>query len=324
MKTCLLHRYPKEDIKQTNAAFPYLEGVVVKTYKRFNRLNSITKLLKSLAWIFYAPLLVIGRGYDVIYCDDSFPYYAGLVKLVSPNSKVIKRMGDLHLMYYVNGIWYKILHFFEKIEWNLMDRILAISTTMDEYISNETTTSVETIFDPIDPKDFEVEPLPHKGKRVMWHGLITKNKGLDVILEVAKILPGIDFWILGDGPDRLRLQQIAPYNVYFAGWKPFKLIPYFIDMCDIGLCIRSDNPGNEFVVTSPFLQYSVMGKPCIVSRRKVFEDYPWQFSNPQELTNMIRYLLDNPEEGEKSRQFVLKHHNAETIGKQIMEVLCGI
>lgn len=319
---CILHRYPKDEIKATNAAFPYLlkKSVVVRTYKRFNRLNPITKLLKSLMWIFYAPMLVIGRNYKVIYCDDSFPFYPLLVKLVSPKSKVVIRLGDLHLMYYCSGIVYELLHLLERLTWNSVDKILAISTTMQEYLEKETTTQVETILDPVDLSFFKPTGIQHVGKRVMWHGLITKNKCLDVVLEAAKQLPAIEFWIVGDGPDRKRLQAKATDNVFFTGWRKFELIPLYIDMCDIGLATRGKNPGNEFVVTSNFLQYGALAKPCIVSSRKVFDDieYPYQFRNARELVSLIRYLLEAKED---CKNYIYLNHNAKEIASQIWSAL---
>ena len=149
-KIALLHRYPADQIKSTNAAFPYLvydysipcdfspfavnswpkKRMDILTFKKFDRLSKHKKFWKSLLWIFYAPCLVFGKGYDVIYCDDSYPFYPIFVKLASPWSKVVLRIGDFHLMYYYSGWAYKFLHFFEKIGWKMADRIIAISMPM--------------------------------------------------------------------------------------------------------------------------------------------------------------------------------------------------
>ncbi len=343
-KILILHRYPPQDIKMTNASFPYLlkEGVEVKTFARFNRVDNLQKILKSLLWIIYAPWLVfLGcfekvyymdfgipfpaiafRRYDVIYADDSLPFYPLLVKLLFPKSKVVIRLGDLHLMYYCSGWVYKILHFIEKIEWRKVDKIIAISKSMKEYVEKESGRKVEIALDPIDPKDFEVENLKHRGGIVMFHGLLTKNKGIDMILEAAKIMEGINFVIIGDGPDYARLVKIAPKNVYMPGWIAFKEIKYHLQLCDVGIAIRSKNPGNEYVVTSPFLQYSVMAKPCVVSKRKVFDDmnYPYQFSNVDELVKQLRYLLDHKEVGLKWQKYVLENHNAQKVAEEIIKI----
>lgn len=339
-KIALLHRYPKDRIKETNAAFPYivksrytasikyLEGsaiyfgslVDVLTFKTFDRLNSFKKFWKSLAWIFYAPMLVIGKGYEVIYCDDSYPFYPILVKLVSPRSKVIIRIGDFHLMYYYSGVAYRILHFFEKLGWLCADRIVAISDAMADEIRKEINRPVSVVLDPVDPKDFEIKNQNPEGS-VMFHGLLTKNKNVDILLEAARRLPAVDFVVVGDGPDLKRLQKMAPKNVFFDGWTPFKDMPRKIASCSVGVALRSDNPGNEYVVTSPYLQYGVMGKPCLVTRRKVFGDYPWQFSTVDEMVRLISILMKHKEAGKILQGEILKNHDAEKIGEEIWSLL---
>lgn len=327
-KIALLHRYPADRIRETNAAFPYLrdKGIDVLTFKEFDRLDGRRKFFKSLAWIFYAPFLVMGKGYDVIYCDDSFPFYPALVKLASPKSKLVLRIGDFHLMYYVSGFLFHILHFFEKISWRLASEILAISGDMATQINHEIKVRVRKVLDPVDPNDF---PIPQnsafKGHgTVMFHGLLNRNKNIDVLLDAAKLLPEVVFVIVGDGPDRARLESAAPMNVLFKGWVPFYKMNQYIATCSVGVALRSDNPGNDYVVTSPFLQYGVMGKPCLVTKRKVFGNYEWQFTTAREMVDKIKELLTRPEEGQKMRRYILKHHDAKTIAEKIWAILTSL
>tara|TARA_Y100000310_G_scaffold321771_1_gene379888 strand:- start:363 stop:1358 length:996 start_codon:yes stop_codon:yes gene_type:complete len=325
-KIALLHRHTEDTIKQTNAAFPYLvnRGVDVLTFKKFNRLSGLGKLFKSFIWIFYAPVLVRGKGYDVIYCDDSFPYYAGLVKLVCPKSKVILRLGDFHLMYYFSGWMYKLAHIPELWSWRKVDRIIAISKTMADHIKKEVSTPVDTVLDPVDPKDFKCDEEVKKERKVIsFHGTLTKNKNIDMIFEAAKRMPKYDFVILGSGPEYKRLLQIAPSNVYMPGWIPFDKIKYHLNIADVGVAMRGKNPGNEFVVTSPWLQYLVMGKPCIVSKRKVFDDigYTHYFESLDDLIIEIKYLLAVKGVGERWKDYILRNHQARKIAYQIWEIL---
>ncbi len=322
-KIALLHRYPKDRIAETNAAFPFLQSkdIDVLTFKNFDRLGRFGKFWKSLLWIFYAPLLVFGKGYDVIYCDDSYPFYPFFVKLVSPKSKVILRIGDLHLMYYYSGRVYDFLHFFEKIVWQKADGIIAISQAMADFITSETLRHVEVVLDPVDPKYFHVNNQAHYGE-VMFHGTLTKNKNVDILLECARRMPSVDFTVIGDGPDLKRLRSLAPSNVFFTGWVPFKDIASHISSCAVGVALRSNNPGNEYVVTSPFLQYGAVGRPCLVTRRKVFVDYEWQFSGVEEMVEKLTKLLKASKvEGNKLRKFIIENHDAQKIGDQIWEIL---
>jgi len=326
MKIALLHRHTAKDIKQTNAAFPYLakKGMDVLTFKKFNRIGKM-KWIKSFLWIIYAPFLVEGKGYDVIYCDDSFPFYAGLVKHFCPKSKVVLRLGDIHLLYYIQGWKYRLLHKLEKWSWRKVDRIIAISKTMAEYLREEVKTPVDVVFDPVDPKDFKCDAEAESKNIIMFHGTLTKNKGLDIILEAARKLPDYEFVIVGDGEDCERLAKNKPDNVFMSGWIKPEQLKWHLNIADIGLAIRSKNPGNEFVVTSPWLQYGVMGIPCIVSRRRVFEDmdYPYQYSNIHDLVFWINYLIEHKDAkfGEKWQKYILKKHDAKKVAYQIWAIL---
>ena len=324
-KIALLHRYPAECIKETNAAFPYLaaKGIDVLTFKKFDRLGSFGKFWKSLLWIFYAPLLVAGKGYDVVYCDDSYPFYPALVKLVSPRSKVVIRLGDLHLLYYCSGWVYELLHFFEEIGWTVADKIIVISETMAEALRKEGY-SCEVVRDPVDPKDFPWVEGSTDSNTVMFHGVITKNKNLDMLIGAARLMPKTNFVIIGGGPDLYRLIQIAPDNVHFQGWVPFKEIYRRIASCTVGVAMRSENAGNDYVVTSPYIQYGIMGKPCLVSRRKVFGDYPWQFSTVTEMVDKLDDLLTAIVDRKGLRELFINHHSAEKIAGKIWQILTSL
>jgi glycosyltransferase involved in cell wall biosynthesis len=322
-KIALLHRYPQDRIRETNAAFPYLKdkGIDVLTFKKFDRMNKFKKFFKSLFWIFYAPYLASRKEYDVVYCDDSFPFYPALVKIFSPRgTKVVIRLGDLHLMYYTSGFLYRFFHEFEKIGWKMADKIICISDAMTDFVSKEIRKKVFTILDPVDPKDFPYRAWTDHGS-VMFHGLLTRNKNVDILLRAAKLMPDVSFVIVGDGPDRKRLQKIAPINVFFKGWVPFQSMYKYIRRCAIGVALRNNSPGNDYVMTSPFIQYGIMGKPCVVSKRKVFGDYPFQFSTVEEFVQKIRILLKGDYSPDELREFFLEYHNAEKISEEIWSLL---
>lgn len=324
-KIALLHRHPAHRIKETNAAFPYLVslGATPITFKEFNRLGGFRKFWKSLFWIIYAPARVIGRGYDIIYCDDSYPFYAALVKMASPRSRVVLRMGDFHLMYHYRGWVYDVLHFFERLSWHVVDEIIAISEPMAIFIRERTNTPVTMVPDPVNVFDFQQSLVEDDGS-VMFHGMLTKNKNIDVLIEAAKLLPHTPFIIIGDGPDRKRLEALAPKNVTFRGWVPYEKMNQELSRCSVGVALRSDNHGNEYVVTSPFLQYGAMGKPCLVTRRAVFGNYEWQFSTPAQLARKINILQTRPQEGQKLRQYVVQHHHAEKVALSIWSRLLSL
>jgi glycosyltransferase involved in cell wall biosynthesis len=236
-------------------------------------------------------------------------------------------------MYYTSGVAYNILHYFEKLTWSKVDGIIAISYVMREYIEKEMgwrprhrlweSEKVHVVPDPVDPIDFPRTSAGHDRPTVMFHGLLTRNKNVDILLDAARRLPSVAFDILGDGPELERLEYEAPNNVHFYGWIPHHWIHEHLNRCNVGVALRSDNPGNQYVVTSPFLQYSVLGKPCLVTRRTVFGDYPWQFDTLDEFVEKLEYLLKHPEEGAKMREYILETHDARKISDKIWGLLVG-
>ena len=111
MKFLVLHRYPIDLAIGTNPSFPFMleylnekaseitllsfKGNSKKDYPKihfkelgfsFDRGNSFDKLTKSFLWLFLAPFvasrLAKKKNVDLIYCDDSIPYYPFFIKLL--------------------------------------------------------------------------------------------------------------------------------------------------------------------------------------------------------------------------------------------------
>jgi len=64
------------------------------------------------------------------------------------------------------------------------------------------------------PSVFE---LDKNGPTVGCVARLSKEKGVDLFLGVARLIPDVHFLVAGDGPDLAMLQSLAPANVEFAG-----------------------------------------------------------------------------------------------------------
>jgi colanic acid biosynthesis glycosyl transferase WcaI len=73
-------------------------------------------------------------------------------------------------------------------------------------------------------------PPPADRLRVLYAGLVGHAQQLEVLLEVARRAPELDVTIVGDGPDRRRLEAQAEGlpNVVFTGYvSPFQLVSHY-------------------------------------------------------------------------------------------------
>jgi len=63
----------------------------------------------------------------------------------------------------------------------------------------------------------EPPPVPRSKGHVLYAGRLTREKGLDVLLEAARRMPEVPVVIAGDGPLRPSLESAAPPSVTFVG-----------------------------------------------------------------------------------------------------------
>jgi phosphatidylinositol alpha-1,6-mannosyltransferase len=250
------------------------------------------------------------------------------------------RLGDLQTAYvfYDKGcagrMCYRILHAIEKFTWRRIDKIIAISESFRLFLVKEgiTASKIAVVEESIDAdrfyKEADGDVIREKygiGSRplAMFHGLVAGIKGLDILLaaipDTLRVFPDLKLMIVGDGPDLARLKRLAAQlsisrSVIFTGWVPFKDIPSYIAACDAGVPIRSTNLGNNFVVTTAYLQYALLKKPVAVPDLACFKDIAkdnpqlkmFSLKNPATLSEALIYLLRNKKEAAESAQINYK------------------
>jgi glycosyltransferase involved in cell wall biosynthesis len=90
----------------------------------------------------------------------------------------------------------------------------------------------------------DLQPRPVDGLRLVFLGRLVFWKGVDILLEVfaevKKQTPLAELWIIGDGPERSRLQRLAETlgicgAVTFHGWAAREECPRLLSQCDVFL-----------------------------------------------------------------------------------------
>jgi glycosyltransferase involved in cell wall biosynthesis len=74
---------------------------------------------------------------------------------------------------------------------------------------------------PLDPTSFDT---PHGAPLAVALGRLHRNKGLDVLIRAAVLMPDLYVWIAGEGPERETLETLAretgvANRVKFLGWR---------------------------------------------------------------------------------------------------------
>ena len=112
---------------------------------------------------------------------------------------------------------------------------------------------------------------------VLYAGLIGRNQGLDVLLDVAADSPNLDFEVAGDGPERSRLESQVRLrglsNVTFLGFLHAQDLAaayrraavLFATVCDTETLSRDSAP-------SKLLEYMVARRPIVYAGRGAAAD----------------------------------------------------
>lgn len=101
----------------------------------------------------------------------------------------------------------------DKLSACLADRIFAVSPQIASSLPNNT----QIVDNFINVNDFNDNFHTLKGHQIAFVGRLSKEKGPDIYLKLAKYFPEINFHIYGEGPMEMALKKISLSNVYFHG-----------------------------------------------------------------------------------------------------------
>jgi glycosyltransferase involved in cell wall biosynthesis len=295
-------------------------------------------VLEYLVFFLMAALLVTWRmircRYDVIQvCNlPDFLVFAALIpKLMG--AKVVFDMFEIMPEFYMTKYdvrqehpIIRMLKWQEKLCTRFADQVIVINDPIKELLvaRGVTPDKVTVVTNSADDSLFTGEQFASHDRAdgrfiMMYHGTLTPLYGLDIALRafasVRPLLSTAEFWILGDGPERSRLESIAQENgldekVKFIGVVPQQDIPKWLTQCDVGVLATRQDQFLDFSFSSKLPEYIVMGKPVIMSRLKTiryyFSEQALAFFKPHneaDLAKRMVELFENPKRrGELVRQ----------------------
>jgi glycosyltransferase involved in cell wall biosynthesis len=157
---------------------------------------------------------------------------------------------------------------------------------------------------PIDVQRFQMAKANEVDDYYLVLSRLMPYKRIDIAIEACKRM-NRRLVIIGDGPDRARLEKIADDRIEFMGRQPDKVVNYFASRCQALLF-----PGEEDFGMVP-LEVNAAGRPVIAYRgggalETVVENVTGVFFDQQNGRSLAEAI--EKFEGLTWRQDVLRHH----------------
>jgi glycosyltransferase involved in cell wall biosynthesis len=215
-------------------------------------------------------------------------------------AKVILDMHEITPEFYVskyeiaeNSWLVRLLKYQERISFRFADHVTTINEPIRDLLVDRglSPAKATVIMNSADEAHFtspsrasaasDTAAVP--GKFVMmYHGTLTKVYGLDIAMEAFsmahKEMPGAEFWILGNGPEKASLGSLAQQfglasKVRLIGQVLPTDIPAWLNKCDIGILPIRRDIFLEFASPNKLPEYIIMGKAVVISRLKAIQFY---------------------------------------------------
>lgn len=168
---------------------------------------------------------------------------------------------------------------------------------------------------------------------IVYAGIIGHAQGLEVIIDAANNLkdkPAIKFVLVGDGPEKEKLQLLAKQsnvsNVYFFPSVEKTEMPRIVKACDAAVIPLKKLELFKGAIPSKIFENLAFEKPLLLGvdgeARKLFIDEGkaglyFEPENAEQLATQVKYMFDNTDKvtemGKSGRDYALQNFDRQTI-----------
>lgn len=307
-----------------------LNGVSVYTISLGKKRGSLVRYafeyLAFFLWSFWKLSMLMGkRRYGIIDVNTlpDFLVFAGaFVRL--REAKIIFDMHEITPEFYMSkyGIkensWFvRLLKLVEKASFKFADHVLTINEPIQKLLEGRglRASKATVIMNSVDESLFacaaNAPPADATAAQpnflMMYHGTLTRLYGVDIAIEAFGLahqeMPGTEFWILGNGPEKAWLErQVGKLGlegkVKFKGNVLPDEVPRWLKRCDIGVLATRRDVFLDFSFSNKLSEYIIMDKAVIVSRLKAIRHYfsedaltYFEPNNPADLARQMARLF---------------------------------
>ncbi|MFH1563482.1 MAG: glycosyltransferase family 4 protein [Nitrospirota bacterium] len=325
--------YAAEEDKKTCYCYHYSRGIKFIRHIKYNYFN-LPLFIALRRWIKEVKPDIIHLHHNYIFtntillaCWNKAPVIQTVhdYRLLCPIAGGIKKKGETPCDHNGFGRW---CYFEGCLSWSAFIRQF-IPKKINKYLLKKAVTlfitpsmfmrdalknyGLKALFIPfgIDYSKHQVIPSDNQQNKVLFIGDLYRSKGVDVLLKafcrVAEVIPTAELGIVGDGPERVKLEDECQSlhlegNVHFYGRIPHQRIGEFYswaNMIVLPSVVLENSPLSIYEAmgyTKPVIAGRIGGIPELVSDGET--GLLFTPGNAEELSEKILELLTNKEKAE--------------------------
>jgi len=259
-----------------------------------NRGNNRDKQIKTLLWLICLPWIGLQCRFmriQAVYIDETLPL-AALIARIFFGRQVAITVADFFPEIYwgQSRLLRPAVHLIRALDfaaWRRLPLIFTRAKATRTFLAKNGVLP-ERVVPVYDPCDFSIyhpeECAPARAKFgydqthivLVHHGILHPNKGNDQVLRVLAatrtLCPALRYLLVGDGPERARLEALASELgvsdlVQFTGWLPSMAdVNTALNAGDIGLVMRTGMQEDDFHMTGALVHNMACGLPILAAR----------------------------------------------------------
>jgi glycosyltransferase involved in cell wall biosynthesis len=199
---------------------------------------------------------------------------------------VLFRSIDILNQLVVSPVLRPLTRYLEKRVYARADRILTLTPGLTRYVVGlgADEARVSLLLMPVDTAIFHPQPPPAGLRRrwglgekepvVLFMGTLFDFSGLDSFVpafrEVTEKVPGARLLIVGDGPQRPRLEALIDEHklrdrITITGFEPYEMMPQYINLADVCVNTFEITDATRDIFPGKTVQFLACGKPFVAT-----------------------------------------------------------
>ena len=246
------------------------------------------------------------REFDVV-ISSSFSFAKGIITrpqtkhicyCYSPNRYLWLNKNQRTVLWKnpVSKLLFHYVRIWDRQASERVDQFIAISKTVQQRIKKYYKRESTVIYPPVKIANtkYEIRNTKYKHEFYLIVSQLRRYKRIDLAVDAFNKL-GLKLVIIGEGPERERLERKAKKNIKFLGWQPDRVVNKYYKNCTAFIFSSEDDfgiaPIEAMMHAKPVLAYRKGGAIETVIEGKTGEFFDWQHSAV--LADGIRRLRQN-------------------------------